>query len=118
MDAARPRAAAHHDIPTDKPAPVKAETPKPAIIKRRPKFVADAVALLAAGTSEGRISLAQLGQYLKRTDPGFSPAIYGHSGLLDMVKTYDLLALKKEEGGHYTVGMSQAMEALADGGRG
>jgi len=35
-----------------------------------------------------------------------------------MVKTYDLLALKKEEGGHYTVGMSQAMEALADGGRG
>ena len=24
-----------------------------------------------------------------------------------MVKTYDLLALKKEEGGHYTVGMSQ-----------
>ena len=67
--------------------------------------------LLAAGTSEGCVSLAQLGQYLKRTDPGFSPATNDHSGLLDMVKTYDLLALKKEEGGHYTVRMSQAMSA-------
>ena len=61
-----------------------------------------------------------LGQYLKRTDPGFSPATYGHSGLLDMLKTYDLLTLKKEEGGHYTVGLRQAgaMEGAADGGRG
>ena len=106
-----PEPAAHHDTPTDKPAPAKAEAPRPVIIKRRPKFVADAVALLAAGTSEGRVSLGLLGQYLKRTDPGFSPATYGHSGLLDMVKTYDLLALKKEEGGHYTVGMSQATSA-------
>ena len=103
-----PEPAPQQDAAADKPAPTKADAPaKPPVVKRRPKFVIDAVALLAAGTSEGRVPLAQLGQYLKRTDPGFSPAIYGHSGLLDMVKTYDLLALKKEDGGHYTVGVTQ-----------
>jgi hypothetical protein len=40
---------------------------------------------------------------LKRTDPAFSPAVYGYSGLVDMLKTYDLLMLTKAEGGHYTV---------------
>lgn len=115
-----PEPTPHTEAVNGKPAPAKTEAPKPAIIKRRPRFVAEAVALLAASTSEGRVSLGLLGQYLKRTDPGFSPATYGHSGLLDMVKTYDLLALKKEEGGHYTVGMSQttSVEGLADGGRG
>lgn len=91
----------------------KAEQSKPAakpaaVVKRRPKSVIDAVALMASATSEGRVGLGALGQYLKRTDPAFSPAAYGHSGLLDMLKTYDLLALKKEEGGHYTVGLSAA----------
>ncbi len=83
----------------------KTEQVKPPAIKRRPKFVVDAVALLADSTSEGQVHLGALGQYLKRTDPGFSPTNFGHSGLLDMLKTYDLLALKKAEGGHYTVGL-------------
>lgn len=83
----------------------KTESAKLPAIKRRPKFVVDAVALLADSTSDGQVHLAGLGQYLKRTDPGFSPKDYGHSGLLDMLKTYDLLALKKAEGGHYTVGL-------------
>lgn len=83
----------------------KTESTKVPTIKRRPKFVVDAVALLADSTSDGQVHLAGLGQYLKRTDPGFSPKDYGHSGLLDMLKTYDLLALKKAEGGHYTVGL-------------
>jgi hypothetical protein len=74
--------------------------------------VVDAVALLAGSTAEGQVHLGALGQYLKRTDPGFSPASYGHSGLLDMLKTYDLLALKKADGGHYTVGLSPS--ALSD----
>lgn len=78
---------------------------KPAI-KRRPKFLIEAVSLLTSDTSEGKVGLGALGQYLKRTDPGFSPIIYGHSGLLDMVKTYDLLSLKREEGGHWTVGIA------------
>lgn len=92
----------------------KTEQTKSPAIKRRPKFVVDAVALLADSTSEGQVHLGALGQYLKRTDPGFSPTNFGHSGLLDMLKTYDLLALKKAEGGHYTVGLKQ--QALSEAG--
>jgi uncharacterized protein (TIGR00288 family) len=71
--------------------------------KRRPKFVVEAVGLLASDTSEGKVHLGALGQYLKRTDPSFSPQTYGHSGLLDMVRTYDLLTLQQEVGGHWSV---------------
>lgn len=84
------------------PAPQFEALPKPAI-KRRPKFVVDAVSLLGGATSDGKVHLGGLGQYLKRMDPAFAPVAYGHSGLLDMLKTYDLLALKKSDGGHYTV---------------
>lgn len=40
---------------------------------------------------------------LKRPDPAFSPKTYGHSGLVDMVRTYDLLVVQQEPGGHWTV---------------
>lgn len=80
----------------------KAEPPKP-LPKRRPRFVVEAVELLAANTSDGKVHLGGLGQYVKRTDPSFSPKIYGHSGLLDMLRTYDLLTLQQEPGGHWTV---------------
>lgn len=72
-------------------------------IKRRPRFIIDAVSLLTSDTPEGKVGLGPLGQYLKRTDPAFSPKAYGHSGLLDMVRTYDLLELKHEIGGHWSV---------------
>lgn len=88
----------------------KQETPKP-LVKRRPRFVVEAVSLLAGDTSEGKVGLAPLGQYLKRTDPAFSPKTYGHSGLLDMVRTYDLLELKQEDGGHWSVGLAHKSEA-------
>jgi uncharacterized protein (TIGR00288 family) len=84
----------------------KPELPKPSL-KRRPLFVVEAVTLLASDTSEGKVSLGLLGQYLKRTDPAFSPKVYGHSGLVDMVATYDLLKAQQEEGGHWTVRLSQ-----------
>lgn len=74
-----------------------------AAIKRRPRSVIEAVNMLTSDNPEGKVGLSALGQYLKRTDPGFSPSAYGHSGLLDMIKTYDLLVWKKEEGGQYTV---------------
>jgi uncharacterized protein (TIGR00288 family) len=98
---------------TSTPASMRLDQVKRQSSKRRPKFVVDAVALLAGGTSEGQVHLGALGQYLKRTDPGFSPASYGHSGLLDMVKMYDLLALKKADGGHYTVGLSPSASTNA-----
>lgn len=82
------------------------------LLKRRPKFLIEAVALLTSDASEGKVGLGALGQYLKRTDPGFSPTTYGHSGLLDMVKTYDLLSLKREEGGHWTVSLAPKIEPI------
>jgi len=90
-----------------KAEPAKPDAPKgPA--KQRPMFVVDAVTLLAADTSEGKVSVGGLGSYLKRADPSFSPKIYGHSGLLDMLKTYDLLKVQQESGGHWTVRLAAA----------
>jgi uncharacterized protein (TIGR00288 family) len=80
-----------------------ADSGEQTVVKRRPRFVVDAVSLLTGATPDGQVHLSSLGQYLKRTDPAFSPAVYGYSGLVDMLKTYDLLMLTKAEGGHYTV---------------
>lgn len=87
----------------------RAESSKPQV-KRRPKFLVDAVDLLAGGASDGKTALGALGSYLKRMDPAFSPQVYGHSGLLNMVKTYDLLALQQEPGGHWSVMKAPALE--------
>ena len=74
--------------------------------KSLPEFIPEAIGLLAGVAPEGRVALGALGVYLKRTDPGFSPAGHGHSGLLNMLRAYDGLQLKKENGGHYTVRLS------------
>lgn len=102
-------------IDTPKAEPVKQE-PAKSLVKRRPRFVVDAVSLLTADTSEGKVGLGALGQYLKRTDPAFSPKLHGHSGLLDMVKTYDLLKARQEEGGHWSVSLSPRSDAAAEPG--
>jgi len=99
--------------PTDtKPAASKTEAAKPAP-KRRPLMVVEAVKLLAANTPEGKVHLGPLGQYLKRTDPAFSPQTYGHTGLVDMLRTYELLALQQEPGGHWTVRLASSAEPAA-----
>lgn len=95
-----------------KPAVPKPEPAKPGG-KRRPLLVVDAVKLLASNSSEGKVHLGALGQYLKRTDPSFSPQTYGHSGLLDMVRTYELLALQQEAGGNWTVRLAPSTEPVA-----
>jgi uncharacterized protein (TIGR00288 family) len=71
--------------------------------KQRPKMVADAVVLLGADTSEGKVSISSLGSYLKRADPSFTPKKYGHATLLSMLKTYDLLKLQQGPGEHWFV---------------
>lgn len=88
--------------PASKPEAGKAEGAKVAA-KLRPMFLVEAVSMLAADTPEGKVNVSALGSYLKRTDPAFSPKTYGHSGLIDMIKTYDLLAAQQEPGGHWTV---------------
>jgi uncharacterized protein (TIGR00288 family) len=88
-----------------------------AAAKGRPKFIVDAVRLLTRDSSVGKVTLAILGQYLKRTDPGFTPTAYGYSGLLEMTKNYDLLVLKKEDGGHYTAKLNPSFEAGGSDGK-
>ncbi|KQN94623.1 MULTISPECIES: NYN domain-containing protein [Stenotrophomonas] len=95
------------EAPKQETAKVDPSRPLP---KRRPRFVIEAVALLAGSTSDGKVSLGALGQYLKRTDPAFSPKLYGHSGLLDMLKTYDLLVPQQEVGGHWSASVKQTTE--------
>lgn len=91
----------------------KAAPLKP-VPKRRPKSVIAAVALLAADASEGRVGLGALGQYLKRTDPAFAPKAFGHSGLVEMVKTYpDLLTV--HDGGGYWVSLRERSETAVPG---
>jgi uncharacterized protein (TIGR00288 family) len=89
-----------------------AASARPAL-KRRPIFVVDAVEMLVGASSDGKVTLSALGSYLKRMDPAFTPQTYGHSGLLNMLRTYDLLQLQ-ETGGHYSVvrapGADVAME--------
>lgn len=75
--------------------------------KQRPMFVVKDVAMLAGDTSEGKVDLGALGNYLRRTNSSFTPKAYGYSGLLDMLRTYDLLQLNQEAGGHWTVKLNQ-----------
>lgn len=77
----RPAPTADPETAAGVPTLPKPDLPKQPAIKRRPRFVLEAITLLASNTSEGRVHLSALGQYLKRTDPSFSPASYGHSGL-------------------------------------
>ena len=77
--------------------------------KLRPRFVVSAVSLLAGSTSDGRVLVSHLGSYLLRTAPDFSPKTYGHSGLVSMLKTYDLLSVRQEPGGHWTVVLTNAV---------
>lgn len=81
----------------DPAKPKVAAAPKP-VPKRRPKALINAVALLAADMPDGRVGLGALGQYMKRTDPAFSPKAYGHSALSDMVRTYPDLVTTQENG--------------------
>lgn len=80
-------------------APVKAAQRKPLA------FLVDAVQLLVGNTPEGKVALSPLGQYLKRTDPAFSPKTYGHSGLLNMVKNHPGLESVEESAGQWFVRM-------------
>jgi uncharacterized protein (TIGR00288 family) len=90
-----------------------AKVPTPPKAKHRPKTVVNAVRLLAADTPDGHVTVSALGSYLRRTDPAFSPQTHGHSGLLNMLKTYDLLQVKQEDGGHWTVALATLKDALA-----
>lgn len=85
--------------------------PNKQTIKLRPRFVVTAVSLLAESSSDGRVLVGALGSYLLRTNPDFSPKGHGHSGLVNMLKTYDLLNVRQEPGGHWTVALADPASA-------
>lgn len=98
-------------LPPEPTAPSEVTAAKPPVLakpKQRPKMVINAVKLLAADTPDGHVTVSALGSYLRRTDPAFSPQTHGHSGLLNMLKTYDLLQLRQGDGGHWTVALAAA----------
>lgn len=104
------------------PAPAKSATqttanPAKANVKQRPMSVIRAVKMLAANTDDGRVHLGELGSYLRRTDPSFSPEAYGHSGLLQMLRTYDAnkLVLKQDAGTSWTVRLAQPVQGESNG---
>ncbi|MBP0633170.1 MULTISPECIES: NYN domain-containing protein [unclassified Cupriavidus] len=93
-----------------KPKAVAAAAPKP-VAKRRPKAVIKAVELLAGDTPDGWVGLGALGQYLKRTDPGFSPKAFGHAALSDMIRTYPDLVMNQQNGTGFWVSLKPKAEA-------
>ena len=96
------------DVAKTEVAPAEACKP---VRKRRPLFIVDAIRLLGSESPEGKIHLGYLGQYLKRTDPAFTPQTHGYAGLLDMLRTYDLLKLQQEAGGHWSVRLAPETQA-------
>ncbi len=86
--------------------PQLAKPPAPPKPKLRPKSVVSAVKLIAVESPDGRVSVSVLGSYLRRADPSFSPQTYGHAGLVTMLKTYELLDLRQEAGGHWSVALA------------
>jgi hypothetical protein len=102
------------------PAPPAApDAPKPKgaapaqAAKRQPKALVSAVNLLAADSPDGRVGLGALGQYLKRTDPAFSPKMHGYPALSDMVRAYPDLALSQDNGSYWVAVKSRAKPKAA-----
>lgn len=76
-----------------------------AVIKRRPKFVVEAVRELSS--SGGDVDLGALGNHLRDIHPGFSHKAHGYPTLRTMLAAYDLLCLRKNAQGHERVGLAQ-----------
>ncbi|MDR1423666.1 MAG: NYN domain-containing protein [Azoarcus sp.] len=103
--------------PQEKPAKKSAAapgSPKKQDTKGRPLFVVKAVSQLVSDTSDGKIPLTTLGQYLKRTNPAFSPKNYSHSTLLKMIKTYDLLIVEENSSGAHWVSLAASADASSN----
>jgi len=74
---------------------VTSEKNKPAQspVKTWPTFLSIAVREVVKSRNDSKVNLGALGKYLKSTYPHFSPKIYGHSKLVNMVKTCNLLTV-------------------------
>lgn len=101
-----PRVTEKESVKPEEPksASPRPESPKaPVRAKQQPRFVIDAVKLLAADTADGGVDLSRLGEYLRRTNSGFTPNAYGHANLLQMLKSYDKLTPTMGDNGGWLV---------------
>ena len=98
----------HESAPPALPetAPTHAAAAAASVVKRRPRFVVEAVRLLALSSSDGRVDLGALGNHLRAAHAGFSHAAYGYKNLRTMIEAYDLLRMHQTEGGHCRVGLA------------
>lgn len=98
----------HESAPPEPPdaAPAHAAAAAAEIIKRRPRFVVEAVRSLALSSPDGRVDLGALGNHLRAAHAGFSHAAYGYKNLRTMIEAYDLLRMHQTEGGHCRVGLA------------
>lgn len=93
-----------HESSLQAPHAVEQTTAAPvAVIKRRPKFVVEAVRALSSQDED--VDLGALGNHLRETHPGFSHKALGYPNLRTMLAAYDLLCLRQNEQGHYRVGL-------------
>jgi len=88
----------HEYVPAVTPAPqAKPPCAAPpasqtvASIKRRPRFVVQAVRELGAASPDGSVDLGALGNHLRKDRPDFTCAAYGFRNLRSMLESYDLL---------------------------
>ncbi|WP_020656220.1 NYN domain-containing protein [Massilia niastensis] len=105
----------HADLATDSARPGDPEAaplaPVPGPIRRRPKFVVEAVRALIGDIPGGMVTLSELGNRLRQTHPDFSPSACGYQRLSVMVASYDLLRLHQHDSGNYSVGLAQGDDA-------
>lgn len=77
-----------------------------AVIKRRPKFVVEAVRVLALASTSEDANLSTLGNYLRDTHPGFSHTSFGYTNLRTMLEAYDLLCVRQYDHGQCRVSLA------------
>lgn len=96
----------HESAPPAPQAVAPAQAAPAAIVKRRPRFVVEAVRRLALSSPDDRVDLGALGNHLRAAHAGFSHSAYGYKSLRTMLEAYDLLRVHQTEGGHCRVGLA------------
>ncbi|MEW7847969.1 NYN domain-containing protein [Massilia aurea] len=99
------------DAPRAMPVAVEDKATNP--VKRRPRFVVEAVRVLASSAADGRVDLGALGNHLRQTHAGFTHAANGYKNLRSMLEAYDLLCIHQDDRGHCRVGLASAVPPAA-----
>jgi len=99
--------------PQAEPESAPAAQQAAATLKRRPRFIVEAVRELGKTTPDGSVDLGALGNYLKKARPGFTYADYGHRTLRAMLESYELLHIPHTGPGTCRVSLAPAQGPTA-----